>query len=582
MTLSAIQVRDPQIPEISTRVSGDRKQIPKLTLVEVGLGAAFFLVLLGLRWFYVTNQPWDSDEPQHLHVVWAWANGLLPYKDVFDNHSPLFQAMSAPLFSLLGERTDIVAAMRWTMLPIATIILVATYHIGKRLFSTRIGFWGAVLAASFPDLYFKFGEYRPDLFWAALWMVALAVLASGKPDSRRLFATGVVFGIAFAVSMKTTFLLLDVLVAGLAVGIFRLVYARTRSSSIRPWTYSVGLFLAPIAGMLIAPTLVLSFFAFKGALPQMYYCVISHNLSSGGAPWELVIQRTWDVRFWQFIPLLAGGIWLSKRDTQPDRGLRRLFFLAVTGFFCPLLFTFWPLVSKQDFLPYYPLLVLTITWPLVRLGEWIRSKTGWPIFLPPLLIVCWQLASIVQTHPPLKPTNQKNVQIIADTLSLTHRGETVLDAKGQTIYRARASYYVFEQLTRERVQRGELLDDAPKRLIATRTPVVVESNWLTRTTEKFINQNYISVGSVRVLGMRIPLSVRHIQFEVAIPEKYTIVGMNGQVSGALDGTEIAGPRDLTAGIHDLDLSSPEDSVAIVWSRAIDRGYSPFGPANKLN
>jgi hypothetical protein len=69
---------------------------------------------------------------------------------------------------------------------------------------------------------------------------------------------------------------------------------------------------------------------------------------------------------------------------------------------------------------------------------------------------------------------------------------------------------------------------------------------------------------------------------VAIPEKYTIVGMNGQVSGALDGTEIAGPRDLTAGIHDLDLSSPEDSVAIVWSRAIDRGYSPFGPANKLN
>ena len=208
MTFSTIQVRGPQNPEIRTRVSSDRKQIPKLTPVEVWLGTAFFLVLLGLRWFYVTTQPWDSDEPQHLHVVWAWANGLLPYKDVFDNHSPLFQAMSAPLFSLLGERADIVAAMRWTMLPIAAVILVATYRIGKRLFSMRIGFWGAVLAASFPDLYFKFGEYRPDLFWAALWMVALAVLVSGKPDPRRLFATGVVFGIAFAVSMKTTFLLL--------------------------------------------------------------------------------------------------------------------------------------------------------------------------------------------------------------------------------------------------------------------------------------------------------------------------------------------------------------------------------------
>src|ERR1700676_214435 len=54
------------------------------------------------------DQPWNSDEPQHLHVVWAWANGMLPYKDVFDNHSPLFQAISAPLFALLGKRADIV------------------------------------------------------------------------------------------------------------------------------------------------------------------------------------------------------------------------------------------------------------------------------------------------------------------------------------------------------------------------------------------------------------------------------------------------------------------------------------------
>jgi hypothetical protein len=98
-------------------------------------------------------------------------------------------------------------------------------------------------------------------------------------------------------------------------------------------------------------------------------------------------------------------------------------------------------------------------------GKWIGSRTGLPIFLLPFLIVCWQLASIVRAHPPLKPTNQKNVQIIADTLNLTHRGETVLDAKGQTIYRARPYYYVLEQITRERVERGELIDDSPKQLM---------------------------------------------------------------------------------------------------------------------
>jgi 4-amino-4-deoxy-L-arabinose transferase-like glycosyltransferase len=572
-----------QVPEIHTPVlPGDRQPIPDLTRLEAGLGVACVLVLLCLRWFYVSTQPWDSDEPQHLHIVWAWANGLLPYKDVFDNHSPLFQAMSAPLFSLLGERADIVAAMRWTMLPIAAVILLTTYWIGTRLFSPRIAFWGALLAASFPDLYAKFGEYRPDLFWAALWLVSLAILISGRPDPRRLFAAGVMFGVAFAVSMKTTFLLLNILVAGLTVWTLGLSGAGTRTSP-KPLPYVIGCFLAPIAGALIAPILVVAFFAFKGALPQMYYCVIAHNITSEGDPWQLLIHRIWDVRFWLFVPTIAGGLWLAKRDTRPERGPQRLFFLAVTGFFCPLLFTFWPLVSKQDFLPFYPLLMLTIACPLVGLGKWIGSKTGLPIFLFPFLLVCWQLASIIRAHPPLKQTNQKNVQIIADTLNLTHRGETVLDAKGQTIYRARPYYYVFEQITRERVERGELLDNAPKLLIAARTPVVVESNWLTQETRQFVNQNYVSVGSVLVLGKRVPPApVGHVQFEIAVPEKYTVVAKDGQVSGTLDGTEITGPRDLSAGMHDLALSSPEDSVAIVWSRAIERGYSPFGQAKKQN
>src|SRR6202035_5782726 len=115
---------NPRVPQNQTSdVLGDRQTTAKLTKVEAVLGIALFVVLLSLRWFYATTQPWDSDEPQHLHVVWAWASGLLPYKDVFDNHAPLFQAMSAPLFSLLGERADIVAAMRWTMLPIAAVIL---------------------------------------------------------------------------------------------------------------------------------------------------------------------------------------------------------------------------------------------------------------------------------------------------------------------------------------------------------------------------------------------------------------------------------------------------------------------------
>ena len=113
--------------------------------------------------------------------------------------------------------------------------------------------------------------------------------------------------------------------------------------------------------------------------------------------------------------------------------------------------------------------------------------------------------------------------------------------------------------------------------------LVTESHWLTKATSQFVNQNYLSVGYVLVLGKRIASAAGgHLEFEIAIPEKYTVVGRNGEVSGTLDGTEITGPRYLSAGRHDLVLHSPEDSVAIVWSRAIEKGYSPFGQAIQQN
>jgi hypothetical protein len=128
-------------------------------------------------------------------------------------------------------------------------------------------------------------------------------------------------------------------------------------------------------------------------------------------------------------------------------------------------------------------------------------------------------------RPSAVETNQsKNLQVISDTLNLTHRGETVFDAKGETIFRSRPYYYVFEQITRERVRRGELPDDAPERLVAARTPVAVQSNWLTPATTQFMEHNYISIGSVLVLGKRIfPPPDGHVQFEIVIPEKYTIL-----------------------------------------------------------
>jgi hypothetical protein len=545
--------------------------------VEVFVAAGFFLALLALRCFYASNQPWDSDEPQHLHVVWAWANGMLPYKEVFDNHAPLFQAISAPVFALFGESAEIVTKMRWAIMPFSALILVMVYRIGLQLFSRRVALWGAVLAGSFPDLFFKLDEYRPDLFWCAAWVALLWILTGGKLTPWRMFWAGFVLGVAFAASMKTLFLLLTILLAAATVWLLRAIDTDLR----RPQKRSGWTFVAPLLGVVIAPLAVIAFFSWKGSLSQMYYCVITHNISATGNQWSLLVRRTHDLRFWLFVPAIAGGFLLAKWDENRQRGLQRLFFMSVTGLYCPLLFSFWPLISKQDFLPFFPILILVLTYPLVWIGELIRTKTFLPAFLLPATVASMELAGMISGRPPLQPTNQTNVAIISDVLKLTHPGETVLDAKGQTIFRARPFYYVFEQITREKVERGELRDDAPERLIANRTPVVVSSHWLTSATGKFVSLNYVPAGSVMVLGKKLfPGNDGHVEFDVVIPAKYAIIGANGLVSGTLDGIKLNGPQDLSPGKHELDLALPAEPAVLIWSRAIEKGFSPFQKPSK--
>jgi hypothetical protein len=552
-----------------------RLRAEEIPFLEVAIAVATMVLLLGLKWFYVRNQPWDSDEPQHLHVVWAWASGFLPYRDVFDNHSPFFQAISAPIFALFGERADIVTCMRWFMLPIDCLILFLLYRLGARLFSPRVGLWGMLLAATYPDFYLQLGEYRPDLFWAALWLWMLNILVGGPLRPRRYFGFGLVCGFAFTVSMKTTFLLATILVAAsvaMILGRF-LPFSRPEvRASPREVLLEVS---ALLTGILIPPALVILFFASQGALSQLIYCVITHNLMPGGDPWSLLADRTRDIRFWLFLFTLGGGWFLVRKGSDRSSGLRQLFFFSVVGFYCAILFTFWPLVSKQDYIPFFPIISLAVAVPLLLLAEWMQKFL--PQFIIPAAVIACELASLVSGHQPFKKTNQRNVQLIADTLRLTHPGETVLDSKGQTIFRPRPYFYVFEQITRERVEQGKLPDDCPERLLAAGTPVVVDSHWLTPRTGNFVNGNYLSVGSLMVLGKKLPPAQNGIvEFEIVIPEKYAIVDRKGPVIGSLDGSPLDGPRHLNPGHHMLLQNAPTDSGVALWARAVEKGFSPFG------
>src|SRR5207245_11049995 len=81
-----------------------------------------------------------------------------------------------------------------------------------------------------------------------------------------------------------------------------------------------------------------------------------------------------------------------------------------------------------------------------------------------------------------------------------------------------------------------------------------------------------SVGAVRVAGK----ILKEPAFPVEVPGEYALVAEGGAFAGYLDGRPYQGPRYLEAGVHEI--AAPAGSYALWWSRAAERGLTPFAVA----
>ena len=230
-------------------------------LWQNALLGGFTLVFLLLRVCYASVQTVDTDEPQHLHVAWGWTQGLLPYRDFFDNHSPLFGMLCAPLLRLMGERADVVTWMRLAMVPLYLAGLGCVYQVSRSLFARSVARWTPLLAGLFPLFFFPATEFRTDALWCVLWLAAVAVLVHGPVTPLRSLAVGLLLGTALAVSLKTVLMLAALGAAG--AGTFGL---RRWTEGSWPWRRGYPMaFLAGMLGMAVVPGVMAGFFAAHGA-----------------------------------------------------------------------------------------------------------------------------------------------------------------------------------------------------------------------------------------------------------------------------------------------------------------------------
>lgn len=565
---SVVVEEQPSLRGLSPR-PGSRPRLFGFSLAVSDGALAWLSIAIGaaLRLAYLLHHHVNSDEPQHLHVAWALGTGQLFYRDVFDNHAPLFSMMMAPLVRALGERADIVILMRFAMLPLVAVALAATWVIGRRLWHSRAGLWAVAIAAVFPGFIPASIEYRTDQLWMALWLASLAVLLGGPLTAGRSFVVGLLLGATLGASMKTSLLLVALMGAAIAVGLLAV-----RPMLMAPgWVASRALLL--LAGFAVVPAGLSAYFALAGAWKPFLYCTVGHNIVPGLGLWKKAPWRP--ALFVVALPVLwFGARMLFERSRDAKAGARRALIFLTAGIYIAAIHCFWPLVTAQDSLPSIPM-VAALGVPLVLGG---RPGLPWR----PLSVVALELVLLLSIEVPWRNFAVLQIDTLSEVLGLTGPGQSVMDLKGEAIYRPRPYYYALEALTQARLRAGLIRDDIAARLVATRTMVVLQDSYqFPERSRRFMNANYIGVGRWRAAGQwLIPAAgdpTRRRDFEIAIPARYAVISARGRGDGRVDGEPYRGPRVLAAGRHAYLPGPNEGRVGVVWADALERGFAPGTP-----
>jgi Dolichyl-phosphate-mannose-protein mannosyltransferase len=535
-------------------VQTDRTELSRIERITLTTLAA---LSVALRAFLYFRYRFDSDEPQHLHVAWGWTVGLVQYRDYFDNHAPLFHMLSAPLLRALGERPDVLLYMRAPMLPLFAVVLACTYVIARRFYGPRVALWSVVMLSLYPSFFLKSLEYRTDNLWNALWMLALLVLTGGTATTARMLATGVILGIGACVSLKTSLLVGSLALAAIGTRFALREPIRPREILGRAAGFAVGFVLAPAA--------LTAYFAHLGALPNLFYCVFAFNRFIAQTHAHVMLLRI------AYPFMLAFVLWYGRRiaaDTVRDGQGRTRFFLGMLlAMFAVTLTGLWVLISPRDLLPIMPLMLIVFCSWVVQKVESRRIIVA--VFAALAAIF---LASIAYDSTWFENGTASDIGMIDEALHLTRPDEPLMDLKGETVFRRRPYYYVFEKITRDAIRAGLLPDRVAEAVIGAKCHVVVaDGPFFPARSRMFFSANYLDVGRLRASGQWVRVDG---SFTIAVPARYVLLNKSGEAAGILDGVPYSGPRDLQPGSHRF-VGTSAGRVACLWAPAFERGFSPF-------
>jgi hypothetical protein len=469
----------------------------------------------------------DTDEPQHLHVAWGWSRGLVQYRDVFDNHFPLLHLLFAPLVSVAPEDSTVFLWMRLAIAPIAIAAAWLLYILGRPLVDPLAAAIAAITFSVMPPWLPTSVEFRNDTLWIFFWLAALALI-TGRRRPAFAFA-GIAASLCLLASVKAAPLLIAHVLA--------LVSQRQGVSPKNALRFAGGAAIPLIA--------IGVFMAAHGALDEMAYGTVLYN---GLLPVHPVRRIAGAVAFILVAPVLTiqGVRTFSRRDPLA----MHLTLFAI--WYTVVLLCFWPRISSRDFLPLVPLAALALA--SIRVTRMVPAA----VVLGTILTSVWY-ARLWRTHDSFPE------RFVDAVTQLTAPDDLVYDQKGESVFRRRAVYFIYETVGRALTSNGTLPDRGPEEIVARGSCVAAPDSWrLPQRTRTFLNTHFLITGPLRVCGT----IARDGAFTIAVPQTYAVL-VRDPSGVEIDGVPYRGPRFLTSGRHIITTASKEPAT-IIWARAAGR------------
>ncbi len=520
-----------------------------------------------LRLAFLAHWRLDFDETQALHAAYSVARGLVPYRDFWENHTPLFYYVFAPLFwaGASGEVAIFVARGIVALLGIG--VLALTYRLARR-FVSEVESWAALALLGACGLFaFKIVEARPDILYLILFLagVEVAVRRRDDGDAAGAVAAGLWLGLAFCATPKALFaagaLGLGLLARGGAIGRWR--YG---------WAQAVRLGLA----FLVPPLVLIGGFTLAGAFRPVIRWIFVFNFTvpsaSGFSPWSLLAR--WDVMPFLLLGVagvgdLVVGVYRRTLDA-------RWSILAVTATILVVSFCFlMPMPYAHSALPFCPLLAIAGARLALRLAQRLRMAILAAAIIVPMV------AMIGDGQILFRPSFDMAIELAAGQRirELIGPDEPYFSSQADAVTRPHLGFFpVLVREVLDGIHRGDYPPaDLPGMIDLLRTTqcrLIVMNDFMdegfTEAQKAWIADHYINAGESasepwNAAGRYEPrrylipgkvIDARHVRphervtFEVVVPGTY-LLSTGGISEVNLDGAVLDGKKTLAVGRHIL-------------------------------